>query len=53
MYLRFGWVLGNVGLPATLLIVTMASSITFLTTLALAALATNMKVCGGGSYYII
>ncbi|MBL7075984.1 MAG: amino acid permease [Kiritimatiellae bacterium] len=53
MYLRFGWVLGNVGLPATLLIVTMACSITFLTALALAALATNMKVGGGGSYYII
>jgi hypothetical protein len=31
MYLRFGWVVGNVGLPATLLIVTLATTITFLT----------------------
>lgn len=53
MYLRFGWVLGSVGLPSTLLIVTMASSITFMTGLSLSALATNMKVGGGGAYFII
>ena len=53
MYLRFGWVLGNVGLEATLIIVTLATSITFLTGLSLSALATNMKVGGGGAYYII
>ncbi|MBT8046206.1 MAG: hypothetical protein KJN67_03465, partial [Pontiella sp.] len=53
MYLRFGWVLGNVGLPATLLIVTLATSITFLTTLSISAMATNMKVGIGGTYYII
>ncbi len=53
MYLRFSWVLGSVGLPATLLIVTLATSITFLTGLSLSALATNMKVGGGGAYYII
>ncbi len=53
MYLRFGWVLGNVGLPATLLIVTIATSITFFTGLSIAAMATNMKVGTGGAYYII
>ena len=53
MYLRFGWVLGSVGLGGTLLIVTLATSITFLTALSLSALATNMKVGGGGAYYII
>ncbi len=53
MYLRFGWVLGSVGLVGTLLIVTIATSITFLTGLSLSALATNMKVGGGGAYYII
>ena len=53
MYLRLGWVLGNAGLPKTLLIVTLASSITFLTGLSLAALATNMRVGGGGAYFII
>ncbi|MEX2179257.1 MAG: hypothetical protein WD801_11135 [Gemmatimonadaceae bacterium] len=53
MYLRMGWVLGNVGLPTTLVIVTLASGITFLTALSLAALATNMKIGGGGAYFII
>jgi amino acid transporter len=53
MYLRMGWVLGNVGLIETLIIITLASAITFLTGLSLAALATNMKVGGGGAYYII
>jgi amino acid transporter len=53
MYLRFGWVLGNVGLWGTLLIVTLATSITFLTGLSISAMATNMKVGGGGAYFII
>ena len=35
MYLRFGWVLGNVGPLLTLLIVTMSSLITFLTGLSI------------------
>ena len=53
MYLRFGWVLGQVGLAQTLLIVTMATAITFLTSLSLSATATNMHVGGGGAYFII
>jgi len=53
MYLRFGWVLGNVGLPLTLVIVTLATAITFLTGLSLSSLATNMRVEGGGAYFII
>jgi amino acid transporter len=53
MYLRLGWVLGNVGLPLTLVIVTLASSITFLTSLSIAATATNMRVGIGGAYYMI
>jgi hypothetical protein len=53
MYLRFGWVLGNVGLIPTLLIVTLATAITLITALSISALATNMKVGGGGAFYII
>jgi len=53
MHLRMGWLLGNVGLPTTIVIVTLATSITFLTALSLAALATNMRVGGGGAYSII
>lgn len=53
MYLRFGWMLGNVGLAASLLIVTIGSAITFLTGLSISALATNMRMKGGGAYFIL
>jgi amino acid transporter len=53
MYLRFGWVVGNVGLLGTLLIVTLASSITFLTALSVSAIATDQRVRVGGAYYMI
>ena len=53
MYLRFGWVVGNVGLPLTLLIVLLASSVTFITALSASALATNMRVGVGGEYYMV
>ena len=53
MYLRFGWVLGSVGLAQTLIIVTLSSTITFLTGLSISALATNMRVKGGGAYFMV
>ena len=53
MYLRFGWVVGNAGLIGTLTIVTLATSITFLTTLSISAIATDQRVRGGGAYYMI
>lgn len=53
MYLRFGWVLGNVGLPITILIVILASSITFITGLSASAIATNIKIGIGGEYYLV
>ena len=53
MYLRFGWVVGNVGLIKTIIIVLMASSITFITGLSASAIATNIKVGVGGEYYMI
>ncbi|MDU8887047.1 hypothetical protein RXV94_12830 [Yeosuana sp. MJ-SS3] len=53
MYLRFGWVVGNVGLLKTITIVLMASSITFITGLSASAIATNIKVGVGGEYYMI
>ncbi|MGD1712742.1 amino acid permease [Dapis sp. BLCC M172] len=53
MYLRFGWVVGNVGLLGTLLIVTLSTSITFLTSLSVSAIATDRIVRGGGAYYMI
>lgn len=53
MYLRFGWVVGNVGLIGTLVIVTLGTSITFLTALSIASIATNAPVKAGGAYYLI
>ena len=53
MYLRFPWVLGSVGLAGTLLIVGLSISITLFTGLSISAIATNMKVGGGGAYYLI
>ncbi len=53
MYLRFGWVVGNLGLIGTLVVVTLATSITFLTALSIAAIATDQRVRIGGAYYMI
>ena len=53
MYLRFGWMLGNVGLAQSLAIVTIGSAITFLTGLSISALATNRRMRGGGAYFML
>jgi len=53
MYLRFGWIVGNVGLLGTLMIVTLSTAITFLTALSISAIATDRLVRGGGAYYMI
>ncbi len=53
MYLRLGWITGQVGLYRTLLIVALANTITLITTLSFAAIATNIRVGVGGAYYII
>jgi amino acid transporter len=53
LFLRLGWVAGNLGLLQTWLLITLATAITLVTALSVAAIATNMKVGGGGSYYMI
>ena len=53
MYLRFGWVVGNVGLTGALLIVTISTLITFLTALSISEIATDQRVRVGGAYYMI
>ena len=53
MYLRFGWVVGNVGLLGALAIVTLATLITFLTGLSISMIATDRRVRVGGAYYMI
>ena len=53
MFLRFGFVVGQAGVWAALLIVLASKVITLLTTLSLSAIATNTKVEGGGAYFLI
>ncbi len=53
MYLRFGWVVGNVGVVGSLVIVSIATGITLLTGLSISQIATDQKVRVGGAYYMI
>ncbi|MBP0001299.1 MAG: Na-K-Cl cotransporter [Cyanobacteria bacterium SID2] len=53
MYLRFGWVIGNVGWGGALAIVTLSTSITFLTGLSISSISTDRVVRVGGAYYMI
>lgn len=53
MYLRLGWVVGSVGVMATLAIVTLSTAITLITALSVAEIATDRVVRVGGAYYMI
>ncbi|MDY7095055.1 MAG: Na-K-Cl cotransporter [Acidobacteriota bacterium] len=53
LFLRLGWVVGNVGLVGALLIIFLAHCITSSTALSVSAVTTNMNVGAGGAYYII
>ena len=53
MFLRFSTVVGYAGLWASLLILLAAKIITITTALSLSSISTNMRVMGGGAYYLI
>jgi len=53
LFLRLGYVVGSAGLGRALLIIGFANLISVLTTISLSAIATNLKVKGGGDYYLI
>ncbi len=53
MFLRFGYAVGNVGFIGTLGIILFGHLVTIPTAMAIAEIATNQKVEGGGKYYII
>jgi len=53
MFMRMGWVVGQAGFYHAFLILLIANSITFLTSLSLASIATNIRVEGGGAYFLI
>ncbi len=53
LFLRLGYVVGSAGLGRSLLIIALANVISVLTSISLSAVATNLKVKGGGDYYLI
>ena len=53
LFLRTGWVVGNVGLVGALAVIILANLITLATALSVSSVATNMEVGPGGAYYII
>jgi len=53
MFLRFGYAVGNVGFMGLLAIILLGHAVTIPTAMAIAEIATNQKVEGGGEYYII
>ena len=53
LFLRLGYVVGNAGLGLTLVILLLANGISVLTSVSLSAISTNLKVKGGGDYYLI
>jgi amino acid transporter len=53
LFLRLGYVVGNAGLARALMIIGLANAISVLTSISLSAVATNLRVKGGGDYYLI
>ena len=53
MFMRANFVIGQAGVIGALSILLVAKSITLLTSLSIAAISTNMRVRGGGFYFLI
>lgn len=53
MFLRFGYAVGHVGMLGALAIILIGHLVTIPTAMAIAEIATNQKVEGGGEYFII
>ncbi|MBU0519894.1 amino acid permease [bacterium] len=53
LFLRFGYAVGHVGMFGAVLVILLGHLVTIPTGLAVAEIATNLKVEGGGEYYIV
>ncbi len=53
MFLRFGYVVGHLGLLGSIAVIVLGHVVTIPTAMAISEIATNRKVEGGGEYFII
>jgi solute carrier family 12 sodium/potassium/chloride transporter 2 len=53
MYLRLGWVVGNVGLAGAWILIIFSFIITTTTALSISSIVTNIRIGAGGAYSII
>ncbi len=53
LFLRVAYVVGSVGLIRALVILALSTLVSVLTSISLAVVATNLKVRGGGEYFLI
>ncbi|KAK6461388.1 putative ion transporter [Scheffersomyces coipomensis] len=53
MFLRFGFIIGQMGIIGTFFLLILSYSINILTTMSISAISTNGTVRGGGAYYMI
>lgn len=53
LFLRLGYIVGTSGLRRALAVIVVANAISVLTSLSIAAISTNLRVKGGGDYYLI
>jgi amino acid transporter len=53
LFLRLGFVVGETGLMQALGVIAVANAISLLTALSVSAISTNLRVKGGGDYYLI
>jgi len=53
MFLRFGFILGQMGIIGSFLLLFMSYFIDLMTTLSISAISTNGTVRGGGAYYMV
>ena len=53
MFMRAGFVVGQAGILGAVLILVISTGITLLTSLSIGAISSNMRMHGGGAYFMI
>ncbi len=53
LFMRLGWILGHVGMFTMGSIITLSSLLILITSLSMTSIVSNMKMKGGGAYYLV